>query len=34
LQTRVYLGLFVKTRGGWREDPNVLERMGLAGKQP
>jgi len=29
LGTRVFLGLFVKVRAGWREDPRVLERMGL-----
>ena len=29
LGTRVYLGLFVKVRERWREDPAVLEEMGL-----
>jgi GTP-binding protein Era len=29
LGTRVYLGLFVKVREHWREDPAVLEEMGL-----
>ena len=29
LGTKVFLGLFVKVRAGWREDPQVLERMGL-----
>jgi GTP-binding protein Era len=29
LDTRVYLGLFVKVRERWREDPAVLEEMGL-----
>jgi GTPase len=29
LGTRVYLGLFVKVRDRWREDPAVLEEMGL-----
>ena len=30
LGTKIYLGLFVKVREDWREDPQVLERMGLA----
>jgi GTPase len=29
LGTRVYLGLFVKVREGWREDPVLLDEMGL-----
>jgi GTP-binding protein Era len=29
LATRVYLGLFVKVREGWREDGPILESMGL-----
>ena len=29
LGTKVYLGLFVKVRERWREDPGVLEEMGL-----
>ena len=29
LGTRIYLGLFVKVREGWREDPAVLDEMGL-----
>ncbi|HEY7512101.1 MAG TPA: GTPase Era [Vicinamibacteria bacterium] len=29
LGTKVYLGLFVKVRERWREDPAVLEEMGL-----
>ena len=29
LGTKVYLGLFVKVREGWREDPAVLDEMGL-----
>jgi GTP-binding protein Era len=29
LATRVYLGLFVKVREGWREDAAILESMGL-----
>jgi len=29
LGTKVYLGLFVKTREGWREDPRILDEMGL-----
>jgi GTP-binding protein Era len=30
LGTKVYLGLFVKVREGWREDARILEDMGLA----
>lgn len=30
LGTKVYLGLFVKVREGWREDRAILERMGLS----
>jgi len=33
LGTKVYLGLFVKVREAWREDPRMLERMGLAGSR-
>jgi GTP-binding protein Era len=29
LGAKVFLGLFVKVRAGWREDPQVLEQMGL-----
>ena len=29
LGTKVYLGLFVKVREDWREDPAVLDEMGL-----
>jgi GTP-binding protein Era len=29
LGTKIYLGLFVKVRQGWREDARVLEEMGL-----
>lgn len=29
LGTKIYLGLFVKVREGWREDPSVLDEMGL-----
>ncbi len=29
LGTRVFLGLFVKVRENWREDPRILEEMGL-----
>jgi GTPase len=32
LGTKVYLGLFVKVREGWREDRGILERMGLGGR--
>jgi GTP-binding protein Era len=32
LGARVYLGLFVKVQEGWREDPDILEEMGLTGK--
>ena len=32
LGTKVYLGLFVKVREGWREDQALLEEMGLGGK--
>lgn len=32
LGTRVFLGLFVKVRSHWREDPRALEQMGLGGK--
>jgi GTPase len=34
LGTRVYLGLFVKVREGWREDSRTLEEMGLGKSQP
>jgi GTP-binding protein Era len=30
LGTRVYLGLFVKVKDRWREDPRTLEEMGLS----
>ena len=35
LGTKIYLGLFVKVREGWREDPGMLDEMGLgkAGRQ-
>jgi GTP-binding protein Era len=33
LAARVYLGLFVKVREGWREDPHVLDAMGLGRHQ-
>jgi GTPase len=33
LGTKVFLGLFVKVREKWREDPAVLEEMGLAEKR-
>ena len=29
LAMKVYLGLFVKVREGWREDPGLLDEMGL-----
>jgi GTP-binding protein Era len=29
LGTKVFLGLFVKVRPNWREDPRILEEMGL-----
>ena len=32
LGTRVYLGLFVKVRSGWRESEQVLAEMGLGEK--
>jgi GTP-binding protein Era len=32
LGAKVFLGLFVKVREGWREDPRVLEEMGLTGR--
>jgi GTP-binding protein Era len=32
LSAHVYLGLFVKVREGWREDPSTLETMGVIGK--
>jgi GTPase len=32
LGTKVFLGLFVKVRERWREDPSVLAEMGLSGK--
>ncbi|MCM2258111.1 MAG: GTPase Era [Vicinamibacteria bacterium] len=32
LGTKVYLGLFVKVRAKWREDPHILEQMGLGGR--
>jgi GTPase len=33
LSTKVFLGLFVKVREDWREDPRILEEMGLGGKR-
>jgi GTP-binding protein Era len=32
LGARVFLGLFVKVREGWREDPETLDTMGLIAK--
>ena len=32
LGTRIFLGLFVKVREGWREDADTLEQMGLLEK--
>lgn len=32
LGTKVYLGLFVKVRQKWREDPHILAQMGLGGR--
>jgi GTP-binding protein Era len=32
LSTKIFLGLFVKVRENWREDPKILDEMGL-GKQ-
>jgi GTP-binding protein Era len=32
LGAKVFLGLFVKVRQGWREDPAVLGEMGLGEK--
>jgi GTP-binding protein Era len=32
LGAKVYLGLFVKVREGWREDAGTLEAMGLGDK--
>jgi GTP-binding protein Era len=32
LGTRVFLGLFVKVRPHWREDPHALDQLGLPGK--
>ncbi len=29
LSTRIFLGLFVKVRANWREDPRILEQMGM-----
>lgn len=34
LGTRVFLGLFVRVRAHWREDPHALEQVGLPGKEP
>ena len=33
LERKVFLGLFVKVREGWREDPHILESMGLTEKE-
>ncbi len=33
LGTHVFLGLFVKVRSHWREDPHALEQLGLPGKE-
>ena len=33
LGTKVFLGSFVKVRERWREDPAVLEEMGLGKRQ-
>jgi GTPase len=33
LGTHVFLGLYVKVRAHWREDPHALEQMGLPGKE-
>ncbi len=33
LGARVYLGLFVKVRASWRDDPGALEQMGLPGRE-
>ena len=33
LGAKVFLGLFVKVREGWREDPRVLAEMGLANQR-
>jgi GTP-binding protein Era len=33
LGAKVFLGLFVKVREGWREDPRVLAEMGLADRR-
>ncbi len=32
LGSKVFLGLFVKVREKWREDPRILEQMGLGGR--
>jgi GTP-binding protein Era len=32
LGTRIFLGLFVKVKADWREDPRILEQMGLGGR--
>jgi GTP-binding protein Era len=29
LGTRIYLGLFVKVRAGWRENQQILGEMGM-----
>jgi len=34
LGTKIYLGLFVKVREGWREDARTLEEMGLGKGSP
>ncbi len=33
LGTRVFLGLFVKVRSHWREDPHALDQMGVPGTE-
>jgi GTP-binding protein Era len=33
LGTKVFLGLFVKVRDRWREDPNLLDQMGLGDRR-
>jgi GTP-binding protein Era len=33
LGARVYLGLFVRVRSHWREDPHALDQLGLPGRE-